>query len=42
MNTLARRLRARRNVREFDRVMRTAATPAQRQELMALAALNWR
>lgn len=37
MNTIARKLRHRRDERDFDRAMRTAA-PSMRQELAAAAA----
>jgi hypothetical protein len=37
MTNLARKLRARRNLREFNRVMRTAS-PSMQQELAAAAA----
>jgi hypothetical protein len=37
MNTITRKIRQRRNLREFDRAMRNAS-PAMRQELFAAAA----
>jgi len=37
MNTIARKFRQRRNLREFDRAVRNAS-PAMRQELFAAAA----
>jgi hypothetical protein len=37
MHAIARKLRRRRNMREFNRVL-TAASPAMRQELYAIAA----
>ncbi|MDT4899324.1 MAG: hypothetical protein QOJ78_254 [Pseudonocardiales bacterium] len=37
MNTISRKLRQRRNTREFERALRTAS-PAMQQELLAAAA----